>query len=89
MTVRTSAFMDIGAGRCITTQLVRAWRRMLSRTESLFFSFSSLKVLCVKTSEVLGRCMGSLETNLYAFEIPALHVGVMSPANVRRFGRHI
>ena len=54
-----------------------------------FFFLFQVQVLCVKASEVLGRCMGSLETNLYAFEIPALHVGVISPANVRRFGRHV
>jgi hypothetical protein len=78
--------MGIGAGckhRCIATQFLGAWRHILSRTES-FFRFSSVKlqILSVKTSGVLGRCFGSLETNLYAFEIPALHVGVMSLENV-------
>ena len=50
--------------------------------QSLFLILKK-QVVSVKTSEKsLEGALGSLGTNLYAFEIPALRVGVVFPANV-------
>jgi len=84
----------IGAGcehQYIAKQLLRDRAIRRQERKAFFFSFSSLKVqvLSVKTCGVVGRCMGSLQTNLYAFEIPNTARRCDVSIKCRRFGRHI